>query len=68
MHLNDTEDQCNYFSYSKHLYYKYIITVIDISHTYLPSFRPISLKNIVLYLNIEMWTFVLAGTMHLNGT
>ena len=50
MHLNVTEDQCDYFSYSKHLYYKYIITVIDISHTYLPSFRPISLKIIVLYL------------------
>ena len=50
MNLNITEDQCNYFSYSKHLYYMDIITVIDIFHTYLPSFRPFSLKIIVLYL------------------
>jgi hypothetical protein len=33
MHLNVTEDQCDYFSYSKHLYYKYIIASVCISHT-----------------------------------
>ena len=49
MHIIDTEDQCDYFSYSKHLYYMDIITVIYICHTYLPSFRPISHK--ILFYN-----------------
>ena len=62
------------------MHYKYIITVIDISHTVLPSFRPFSLKIIVLYLILEceqlfllvQCTYVLqrinATTFHIQNT